>query len=97
MDKLELCFRSKENSGKRRPPTEYEINELTGAIQGVAAITHVMAIYACDNPHGEEDDRLGVFGCIFNVLEWLVKPVNDYLFSYAGEPAVPKEEPEQTA
>jgi hypothetical protein len=98
MAKLELCFRPEEDSKERRPPTDYEINELTIAIQGVAAIVQVMATYACNNPHGEEDGQ-GVFGSVFNVLEWLIEPVEDYMFNYAGEPAVkePEKEPETIA
>jgi hypothetical protein len=87
MAKLELCFRPEEDSMKRRPPTKYEINELTAAAQGIAAIVQVMAIYACDNPREEEDDNCDVFCSVFNVLEWLIKPVENYLTNYAGEPA----------
>jgi hypothetical protein len=98
MAKLELCFRPEEDSMKRRPLTKDEINELTVAAQSIAAIVNIMAIYTCDNPHGEEDDN-GSVCSVFNVLEWLIKPVEDYLSNYAGEPASrePEEEPETTA
>jgi hypothetical protein len=97
MANLELCFRPEEDSRKRRSPTKYEINELAVAAQGIDTLVHVMAIYACDNQRREEDYNRGVFCSVFTVLEWLIKPVEDYLSNYAGEKAAVEEEPEQTA
>jgi hypothetical protein len=58
-----------------------------------------MAIYVCNNPREEEDDNCDVFCSVCNVLEWLIKPVENYLTNYAGEPAAkePEKEPDQTA
>jgi hypothetical protein len=89
MAKLKLCFAEPDP----RQLTAGEINELAIAAHGIGAIVHVMSQYAMDNPCGEADDELGVFCAAFNVLEWLIEPIDDYLFSYAGESAA--ESPEK--
>jgi hypothetical protein len=84
--KLKFCFAELE----RRQLTVMEINDLARAAHGIGAIARVMARYAEDNPNGEADDDLGVFCAAFNVLEWLMEPIDDYLFAYAGEKALPE-------
>jgi hypothetical protein len=49
-----------------------------------------MRHYAINYPQGEHDDTLGVYACVFGVLEWLMDPVKDYLFEYAGNKAKPE-------
>jgi hypothetical protein len=83
MAKLKLCFAEPEP----RQLTTDEINELAIAAHGIGAMARVMVQYAMNNPNGEPDDSLGVFCAAFNVLEWLIEPIDDYLFSYAGEAA----------
>jgi len=90
MAELALCFREEGEKNKYRPLTKREINGVTIAAQGASAIIHVMRRYATNNPKGEDDDTLGVYGCVFGVLEWLMDPVKDYLFEYAGKEAVPE-------
>jgi hypothetical protein len=89
---LKLSFEKQES----RQLTAGEINELSIAAHGIGAIVRVMTQYAMDNPNGEADDTLGVYCAVFNVLEWLIEPIDDYLFAYAGEPAAkgPEKEPE---
>ena len=89
MANLALCFREKE-SNEYRNLTSYEINEVTIATQGAHAIIKVMRDYATNNPHGEECDTMGIYGCVFNVLDWLMEPINDYMFGYAGKEAEPE-------
>jgi hypothetical protein len=96
MAELALCFREKEKEGYH-PLTAHEINEVTIAAQGAKAIIHVMTQYAINNPKGEEDDLLGVYGCVFSILEWLMEPVTDYIFEYGGKAAVPEKEKPKTA
>jgi hypothetical protein len=94
MKKLKLCFLTPEQK-ESRPLTSYEINQVTMAAQGASAIIRVMTQYACDNPQGEEDDTLGVFCSVFNVLGLLMEPVTDYLFQYGGREAAPEPKTEQ--
>ena len=89
MAELALCFREGKESG---PLTKSEINDITIAAQGAKAIIHVMVEYASNNPHGEEDDTMGIFGSVFNVLEWLIEPITDYLFGYGGQLAASEKE-----
>jgi hypothetical protein len=88
MAKLALCFREEESS---RPLTDYEINEVAVAAQGASAIIRVMAEYACDDPQSK---NYSDFGSVFTVLEWLMKPVEDYLSEYGGIASVPDQETE---
>jgi hypothetical protein len=92
MAELALCFGEKKEC---RNLTEHEINDITRAAQGASAIIHVMQKYATNNPHGEDDDTLGVYGCVFHVLEWLMEPVKDNLFGFAGTEKKKKKETEQ--
>jgi hypothetical protein len=87
MAELALCFREEGKKNKYRPPSKREIGDITSAAQGASAIIRVMQRYATNNPKGEEGDTLGVYGCVFGVLEWLMDPVTDYLFEYAGKEA----------
>jgi hypothetical protein len=80
---LKLSFEKPE----QRQLTDYEINELSMAAHGISALARVMVGYAMDNPRGEEDDGLGVYCAVFNVLQWLIEPIDDYLFEFAGKPA----------
>ena len=89
MTELALCFREEGEENKYRPLTKHEVNEITIAAQGARAIIHVMQRYATHNPNGEDDDTLGVYGCVFGVLEWLMAPITDYLFEYGGKEAKP--------
>jgi len=89
MAKLSLCFR-KEEEETYCPLTKLEINDVTIAAQGASAIIHVMTEYADNHPQGEEDNTLGIYGSVFSVLEWLMEPVRDYLFCYAGKQAEPE-------
>ena len=91
MAELALCFREKKEG--RGPLTKQEINDITIAAQGASAIIHVMQHYAINNPQGEDDDFLGVYPCVFGVLEWLMEPVTDYLFEYGGHEAKPEKAP----
>ena len=91
MAKLALCFREEKEF---RPLTSNEINGVTIAAQGAAAVVRVMRDYAIENPRGEDDDALGVYGCVFGVLELLMEPVTDYLFNYAGKEAAREKEGE---
>jgi hypothetical protein len=91
MAELALCFREKK---EYRNLTKYEINDITIAAQGASAIIHVMREYATHNPQGEDGDLLGIYGCVFNTLEWLMEPVTDYLFGFAGREAEPEKENE---
>ena len=93
MAKLALSFGETTN----RNLTKYEINEIAIAAQGASAIVHVMQEYVSNNPQGEADNSLGVYGCVFQVLEWLMVPVTDYLSEYAGKEAEPKKEQPETA
>jgi len=88
MAELVLCFREK-GEIKDRPLTKYEVNEITIAAQGASAIIKVMQRYAVQNPKGQDDDTLGVYPCVFGVLEMLMAPVTDYLFEFAGNEAEP--------
>ena len=87
MAKLALCFSEEEK--KYHPPTKYEVNEISIAAQGVSAIIHAMQFYA-NNNRNEEDEGQGVYGCVFTALEWLMAPVTDYLFNFAGDEAAPE-------
>ena len=89
MAELTLCFRE-EKEKEHGPLTENEIGDITIAAQGASAIIHVMQRYATNSPKGEENDPLGVYKCVFDVLEWLMAPVTDYLFEYAGDEAEPE-------
>jgi hypothetical protein len=95
MARLRLCS-SPEETDRRRPLTESEIIELSIVAQSIAAITEVMQEYACVIRGDKAQDALANCMGVFNVLEWLIQPVADYLNEYAGEEAKP-EEPEQTA
>jgi hypothetical protein len=88
---LKLSFEEPE----QRQLTDREINGLSMAAHGISALARVMAGYAMDNPRGEEDDSLGVYCAVFNVLQWLIEPIDDYLFAFAREPAAkePEEKP----
>jgi len=89
MAELTLCFREKEVNS---PLTKQEIDDITIAAQGASAIIHVMHCYAINNPQGEDNDFLGVYPCVFGVLKWLMEPITDYLFNFAGHEAEPKAE-----
>jgi hypothetical protein len=84
MAKLALCFRGKK---EHQPLTKDEINAVTLAAQGASAIIRVMAHYALDNPDIEADEGLGTYTSVFNVLEWLMEPVEGYLNNHAGYPS----------
>jgi len=86
MADLALCFRE-ENEKEDRNLTAYERNEVTIAAQGAQAIIKVMREYAntIDCRIGEENIP-GVYGNVFTVLEWLMEPVSDFLFSYGHIP-----------
>ena len=90
MADLSFCF--KEKCNKYCNPTKHEINELSNTTQGAHAIIKVMRDYATDIPNGKVCDTLGIFGAVFNVLDWLLEPVNEYMFEYAGGLAEPEAE-----
>ena len=89
MAKLALCFRE---SAAERNLTAYEISEVTTAALGAHAIIKVMTEYAANNPHGKENDTMGIYGGVFNVLDWLMEPIRDYLVCYAGREAETEKE-----
>ncbi|MCL2215320.1 MAG: hypothetical protein FWC06_08995 [Treponema sp.] len=91
MAKLALYFRENE-SIEDRNLTAFEINEVTTAALGAHAIIKVMTDYANNNPQGKADDTMGIYGGVFSVLDWLMEPIRDYLFSYAGREAEPEKE-----
>jgi hypothetical protein len=86
---LKLWFCPEELLYKRYTPTAYEINELAMAAQSIEAIVDVMADYTCGTR-----DKDAVSNClsVFNVLKWLIEPIETYLTENAGEPAAPEEE-----
>jgi hypothetical protein len=96
MAKLELCF-PPEETGRRRPLTQSEINELTVAAQSITAIAEVMQEYTLGIQKNKACDAVANCMDVFTVLEWLIRPVASYLSEYAGEEAALEEEPEQTA
>jgi hypothetical protein len=77
MATLKLCFQPEETSAEHIPLTSYDVNELTLAANGIAAIIRVMAEYTNNNQYEEEN-----VGPVFNVLEWLIEPISDYLNEY---------------
>jgi hypothetical protein len=83
---LSLSFSIGEAPQKPRPLTGYEINELSIAAQGIKTITRAMSCYSDDNPDMENPG----YASVFNVLEWLIGPIVNYLDEYAGEPAAPE-------
>jgi hypothetical protein len=94
MAELKLCF-PPEETDKRRPLTEVEITEIRMAAQGIASLANVAHIYALDAPADRAGESLGNLTGVFTVLQWLIRPVEDYLFNYAGEEVAPKEKPEE--
>ena len=90
MAKLELCFKDKGTG--QQPLTESEINDIAIAAQGVQAIVRAMYSYAVDDKG--KGLELGIYTRVFNVLDWLMEPVNDYLYEYAGNEAAEENEPE---
>jgi hypothetical protein len=92
MTRLTLCFTPEETD--RRPLTKSEIIELSIVAQNIAAITEVMQEYACVVRADKAYDALVNCMGVFNVLEWLIQPVTDYLTEYAGEEAAPEEQAE---
>jgi hypothetical protein len=95
MAKLALCFPPEETG--RRPLTQSEINEIALAAQSITAITEIMQEYTCDIRKDKARDAAANCMDVFNVLEWLIRPVSTYLSEYAGEEAAAEAEPEQTA
>jgi hypothetical protein len=95
MAKLAFCFRDEEES--IHPPTENEIIEITMVAQGARAIINVMQDYVGHYPQGEDDDTLGIFQSVFNALAFLMVPVTDYLFNFAGKKAAPEREGAENA
>jgi hypothetical protein len=80
---LKLCFAEPE----QRPLTALEINELSIAAQGALAIVKVMDIYV-----NEKQDNESAAHCLeaFRVLQWLLEPIGDYLFNFAGDKEIPE-------
>jgi len=87
MKGLKLRFGEERDS---HPLTSSEINDLVMAAHSALAISHVMKIYGFDFPAGEENDTLGIYGCAFLCLEWLLEPVKNYLCEHAGHEAAPE-------
>jgi len=81
MAELAFCFRE---VSEIRNLTKSEINDITMAAQGVHAIIKVMNKYAINHPQGEDDDSIGIYSSVFNILDLLMEPISDYLFEYAG-------------
>jgi hypothetical protein len=73
MARLRLCF-SPEETGRRRPLTQSEIDGITIAAQSITAIVKVMQEYTCDIQ--KENARDAVANCVdvFTVLECLSGP-----------------------
>jgi hypothetical protein len=71
MAALKLCFQPEETVVEHIP---IDVNELAIAANGIAAIVRVMAEYT-NNNHCEEEN----IGPVFNVMEWLIEPISDYL------------------
>jgi hypothetical protein len=82
---LKLCFAKPE----QRPLTVYEINELNLAIRGAEAIIGFMRDYTLDTSDNRAASKCSSV-CV--VLEWLLEPVSDYLFNFAGEKEAPDNE-----
>ena len=80
--KLKLCFASEESLMGKQPITSEEINQLCIAADGIAAIVNVLAKYSCNNQYEDEDTANNRYTSIFNVLEYLIEPVRDYLLEY---------------
>jgi len=99
MANLALCFREENEEIKDRNLTAYERNEIAVAALGAQAIIRVMGKYAnvIDCRVGENDIP-GVYDCVFNVLEWLMEPVADFLSNYGHlAPALEETEEKETA
>jgi len=82
--RLRLTFREGPQNGYSL--TGHEINELSIAAQGIKTITQAMSYYSDDNPGMENPG----YASVFNVLEWLIDPIVNYLDEYAGELEAPE-------
>ena len=80
--RLKLRFSSEESLMGEQPIAHDEINQLGLAADGIAAIVNIMAKYSCCNQYEEEDAANNRYTSVFNVLEYLIEPVRDYLFEY---------------
>jgi hypothetical protein len=80
---LKLCFAESE----QRPLTALEINDLNLAIQGAEAIIGFMREYTLST-----SDKLAASKCTSAcvVLKWLLEPISDYLFNFAGDKEIPE-------
>ena len=80
--KLKLRFAPEESPVGEQPMTSDEINQLCIAADGIAAIVNVLAKYSCNNQYEGEDAANNRYCSIFNVLEYLIEPVRDYLLEH---------------
>ena len=93
MADLSFCFTEKK---EERNLTVSEINDITMAAQGIHAIIKVMNEYAINNQQDKDDDALGIYSSVFNVLDLLMDPIRDYLSAYAGSEAAPEKKSADT-
>jgi hypothetical protein len=87
MAKLTLSFGEKRHG----PLAKGEIDELIAAAQGIKAIIKALTLYEC---YKKDEDPDGVPLGVLYVLEWLIEPIADYLFSREGDESAPDKEPE---
>jgi hypothetical protein len=78
--KLKLWFYQEDY--KRHTLTAQERDEIATVVQSIEALVNVMADYTCDR-----GGKYKAENClpVFDVLKWLIEPVEKYLTENAGE------------